>query len=148
MYCNNQLINHKSVLSGGGPDSAQGSQVFPHQPCFMVRSLRWCTEGPLYLHPMVSTMLGDVRLGWGCSAMETYSSSLHAIHELIWRPHEVWRSAAFDATVSCWSLWTVRLNIHWHGSNWNTWIQWFGCVTWKYSIRQWIEYNMEQMISS
>ena len=40
-------------------------------------------------------------------------SSLHTVPELIWRPHEVWRSVASDSAESWRPLRTMRLSIRW-----------------------------------
>lgn len=54
------------------------------------------------LHPTFCIAFSDVSFGSSCWAMETQSwSSLHTVFELIWRPHEVWRSVDIDSTEIC-----------------------------------------------
>ena len=40
-------------------------------------------------------------------------SSLRTVIELIWRPHDVWRSVAIDSAESCRPLHTMRIRIRW-----------------------------------
>ena len=63
---------------------------------------------------MLCIALADVWLGCSCSAMETHSMKLSThCYELIWRPHEVWRSVAIDSAESWRPLCTMHNSIHW-----------------------------------